>query len=51
MTNPLSIKILHYYSKESLRLKDEPLRRAAIEKATKDHQKELLEKERINKGN
>jgi hypothetical protein len=34
-----------------LRLTDEPLRKAAIDKATKDHERELLEKEKINKGN
>jgi len=34
---------------QSLRIKDEPLRKAAIEKATNDHYKHLQEKEITNK--
>ena len=36
---------------ESLRIKDEPLRKAAIEKATKEHHKQLQDKEVSNKRN
>ncbi|RMZ98914.1 kDa basic [Brachionus plicatilis] len=34
---------------QSLRIQDEPLRKAAIEKATREHHQQLLEKEANNK--
>ena len=35
---------------ESLQKSDEPLRKKRIEQMTKDHAKQVLEKDRINKG-
>ncbi|CAF0790942.1 unnamed protein product [Brachionus calyciflorus] len=34
---------------QSLRVSDEPLRRAAIEKATREHHQQLQEREAVNK--
>jgi hypothetical protein len=35
---------------QRLRASDEPLRKAAIEKATREHHHQLLDKEQQNKG-
>lgn len=35
---------------ESLRVHDEPLRKAAIEKATKDHHHHVAELKKLNEG-
>jgi hypothetical protein len=43
--------VYYGYSKlQSLRAYDEPLRKAAIEKATREHHHQLLDKEQQNKG-